>query len=434
MDSERLIESSREFLRLNSANPPGSEETSILYLESFLKKEGIESEIISPAPKRANIIAKIKGKRSDMPLVILSHVDTVPARPEEWEVDPFGGEIKDGYLYGRGAIDMKVQALCQLFAFIDIANEGFVPERDVIYLATCDEETGGKLGVKFMLEKKEVLADAYFVLSEGGFIIKDGNTIHAQISVTEKKVSQFYIRAKGTGGHGSTPHKDNPNEKLIEAAHRLLSYKWPIKLYPVAVKYIDGIMKGKIVNDFPYTDLKSAIKRKSFQSFIDENPVINALLRNTVTCTILKGGEKVNMIPVEAEAAFDARILPSETQNKFYNKIRRLAGKNVEVIPIGESLERAYYSNYKTRYFEAIENEIRNSFGPIQVLPYMTTGATDLRYFRSLGVPAYGFFPIVLTKDEIMRMHGINERISLENIKQGYEGIKNIIRALAKLP
>ncbi|MCX7858339.1 MAG: M20/M25/M40 family metallo-hydrolase [Deltaproteobacteria bacterium] len=433
MDSDKLIEFSREFLRLNSANPPGCEEESILFLESFLKKEGIECEIFSPCENRANLFARIEGRRSDMPLVVLSHVDTVPAKPDEWEVDPFKGEIKDGYLYGRGAIDMKIQALCQLFAFIDIKKDGLVPERDIIYLATCDEETGGKLGVKFMMEKKEILQDADFVISEGGFIIQDGNSVHAQISVTEKKVSQFYIRAKGKGGHGSTPHKDNPNEKVIEAAHKILSYKWPIKLYPVALKYIDGILKGKTIQDFIYTDLKTALRRKAFLNFVEENPVINALLRNTVTCTILKGGEKVNMIPVEAEAAFDARILPSERQNKFYTKIKRIAGKNVEVVPSGENLERAYYSNYKTKYFEAIENVIRESFGPIKVLPYMTTGATDLRYFRSKGVPSYGFFPIVLTKDEIMRMHGVNERISLENIVRGYEGTRRIIRALATL-
>ncbi len=430
MDPESLLSHARGFLCLNSANPPGQEEDSILFLESFLKKEGIECEVFSPAPKRANLFARIRGKRSDMPLVLLSHVDTVPARPEEWEVDPFKGEIKDGYLYGRGALDMKVQTLCQLFAFIDIFREGLIPERDVIYLATCDEETGGKLGVKFMLEKKEVLRNADFVLSEGGFIVEEGNITHAQISVTEKKVSQFYIKARGRGGHGSTPHKDNPNEKVIEAAHRLISYKWPIKLYPVAVRYIDGIMKGKVINDFLYSNLKSALRKKSFLSFLEENPTINALLRNTVTCTILKGGEKINMIPVEAQAAFDARILPSDRQDKFYNRIRRIAGKEVEVIPVGESLGKSYYSNYKTKYFKVLEEEIKRSFGPIQVLPYMTTGATDLRYFRSLGIPAYGFFPIVLTKDEIMRMHGVNERISIENVLRGYEGTRNILKAL----
>jgi len=430
MDLDSLVHHAREFLRLNSANPPGCEEESVLFLESFLKKEGIESEIFSPAPKRANLYARIEGKRSDMPLVLLSHLDTVPAKPEEWDVDPFGGEIKDGFLYGRGAIDMKVQALCQLFAFLEIRKEGFIPEKDIVFLATCDEETGGKLGVKFMLEKKEILSEADFVLSEGGFIIEDGGQIHAQISVTEKKASQFYIKAKGKGGHGSTPHKDNPNEKVIEAAQRIISYKWPVKLYPVAIKYIDGVMKGKRIENFEYIDLKSALKKKSFLSFVDDSPHINALLRNTVTCTILKGGEKINVIPVEAEAYFDARILPQERQNKFYSKIRRIAGKKVEVIPIGESSERAYYSNYRTRYFEAIANGIRELFGPIPVLPYMTTGATDLRYFRSLGIPAYGFFPIVLTKDEIMRMHGVNERISIENIKRGYEGMKNILKAL----
>ncbi|MCS7280774.1 MAG: M20/M25/M40 family metallo-hydrolase [Desulfobacterota bacterium] len=433
MERGDLIERAREFLCLKSVNPPGEEEESILYLESFLRKEGIETEILKAAPKRANLYARIRGKRSDTPIVILCHVDTVPAKPEEWEVDPFGGEIKDGYLYGRGAIDMKVPALCQLFAFIEFAKEGLVPERDIVYLATCDEETGGKLGVKLVLEKKESLANAEFVLSEGGFIIKEGEAFHAQISVTEKKVSQFYLKAKGTGGHGSTPHKDNPNEKIIEAASRIIAYKWPIKLYPVARRYIDGILKGRTINGMVYKDIKSALKRRCFLNFLDENPVMSALLKNTVTCTILRGGEKVNVIPTEAEAAFDARILPQERQDKFYAKIKKIVGKNVEVVPVGESTAQAFYSNYNTRYFKTLESEIKKIFGPIPVLPYMTTGATDLRYFRSRGVPSYGFFPIVLTKDEIMRMHGVNERISIENIETGYEATKSILRALSLL-
>lgn len=433
MESDELVSLCGEFLRLNSANPPGNEEESILFLESILTKAGIKAEILSPAPKRANLFAKLCGKKSDMPLVILSHVDTVPAKKEDWECDPFGGEIKDGFLYGRGALDMKVQAICQLFAFIDISKEGLTPERDVIYLATCDEETGGKLGVKFMLEKKEILRNADFVLSEGGFIIEDDGKLHAQISVTEKKVSQFYIKAKGIGGHGSTPHRDNPNEKVIEAAHRILSYSWPIKLHPVAMKYVDGMMKGKTIKGFAFKDLKSALKRKSFLAYLEENPSINALLRNTVTCTIISGGEKINVIPTEAQAAFDARILPTEKHESFYSRIKRIAGSEVEVIPTSEKFEKAYYSNYRTKYFEAIEREIKGIFGQISVLPYMTTGATDLRYFRALGIPSYGFFPIVLTKDEIIRMHGTNERISLENILRGYQVTKNIIRTLATL-
>lgn len=433
MDADKLVELCGEFLRLNSANPPGNEEESVLFLESILSKEGIETEIVSVAPKRANLFARLPGKRSDMPLVVLSHVDTVPARPEEWEVNPYAGEIKDGYLYGRGALDMKVQALLQLFAFLDLAREGTVPERDVIYLATCDEETGGKLGTKLMLERKEKLRNAEFVLSEGGFIVEDDGILHAQISVTEKKVSQFYVKAKGRGGHGSTPHKDNANEKVIRAAYRILSYIWPVRLHPVAVKYIDGMLKGRKIENFEYSGIKSALRRKAFWSYLEENPAINALLRNTVTCTIISGGEKVNVIPTEAQAAFDARILPSERHEKFYSRIRKIAGKDVEIVPISEAFERAYYSNYRTKYFEAIEREIRNIYGEIPVLPYMTTGATDLRYFRALGIPSYGFFPIVLTKDEIIRMHGLNERISLENIRRGYEGSKSIIRALATL-
>ncbi|MCX8021469.1 MAG: M20/M25/M40 family metallo-hydrolase [Syntrophorhabdaceae bacterium] len=419
------------FIRINTTNPPGNEEEGVLFLEDILLKAGLPTEVYSPAPKRANLLSRIKGKKRGKAMVLLGHIDVVPARAEEWDVDPFGGEIKDGYIYGRGTIDMKGQVICQLIAFIDLFRRGVEPERDIIFLATCDEETGGKNGVEFMLNEVKELKDVSFVLSEGGFIIKEGESIHGQVSVSEKMLSQFMIRATGTGGHGSKPHKDNANEKVVEAAHRILNHKWPIKNTAIVNAYMNGIFRDKTVAGMKYKTLKEAMGNKKFVEFIDGDPLYNALLRNTVTLTVIRGGEKVNVIPTEAQAYFDARLLPGEKHETFFKRIRSLAGKGVEVLPLKEGLSHTALSGYNSKPFKGIKDAVIKTWGRIPVLPFITTGATDLRYFRKHGITAYGFFPIVVTNDDLMRMHGKNERISIENLREGVEGIKGILDFLA---
>ncbi|MEI6154605.1 MAG: M20/M25/M40 family metallo-hydrolase, partial [Deltaproteobacteria bacterium] len=172
MELDHAVELLREFIRIDTTNPPGHEEKAILFLEGILKKEGIQSEVFRPVADRANILARIKGKKRGKPVILLGHVDVVPANADEWDFDPFGGELRDGYIYGRGTVDMKAQTICQLLAFIQIHKEGVVPERDIIFLATCDEEVGGQNGVEYMLNEVEELKSASFVLSEGGCIIE----------------------------------------------------------------------------------------------------------------------------------------------------------------------------------------------------------------------------------------------------------------------
>ncbi|HNT44608.1 MAG TPA: M20/M25/M40 family metallo-hydrolase [Syntrophorhabdaceae bacterium] len=421
----------REFLRIDTTNPPGKEEAAAHFLEDILRREGLDSEIHSAAPTRANIISRIKGREEGKPIVLLGHTDVVPAKEEEWTAHPFGGEVKDGYVYGRGAIDMKAQVICQLIAFVDLAHRGVVPKRDIIFLATCDEEVGGANGMQFMLDRIPELKDASFVLSEGGCLIEENGLVHAQVSVTEKKLSQFVVKAKGTGGHGSMPHGDNANEKIVEASHRILSHAWPLKAMPITSAYLGGILGERTLGGAKFPGVKEALKTPKWRRLLEGNEIYNAILRNTVTLTILKGGEKVNVIPAESSATFDARLLPAETHERFFRKVRRLAGKDVVIERIGEKISEPGPSRYNTVYFQGIRNCVTSLKGQVPVLPFVTTGATDLRYFRDIGVPAYGFFPITLTKEEHMRMHGKDERISLENIREGLEGCRGIVNFLA---
>ncbi len=421
----------REFIRIDTSNPPGNEEKAILFLENILEKEGLSTEIYLPAPKRANIISRIEGRKKGKPVILLGHVDVVPAKADEWEVDPFGGVLKDGFVYGRGAIDMKGQLICQLLSFIDLYKKGVVPERDIIFLATCDEEVGGKHGLEYMLNQVRELRDASFVLSEGGCIINEDGSYHAQVAVDEKKLSQFMLKAAGIGGHGSKPHKNNANEKIVNAAKAILSYEWPFKPAGVVNTYMNSIFKDKKSKGFKYTSLKEVLKNKNFRDFLEENPSYNSLLRNTVTLTILKGGDKVNVIPATSEAYFDSRLLPGESHEAFFKKIKKLCGDDIEIERISPDTGISMPSGYNNDYFRGIRQVVNKSKGRIPVLPFLMTGASDLRYFRNLGILSYGFFPATFTNDDFLRMHGKNERISVEALNEGLEGTKEIVKFLA---
>lgn len=431
IDLDETVELLRDFLRIDTTNPPGNEEKGAVFIQEVLRRKGLSSNIYQAEPGRANILSRIKGRLDGKPVILLSHIDVVPAKREEWTCDPFTAEVKDGYIYGRGAIDMKSQVICQLAAFVDYARQGKTPKRDIIFLATCDEEVGGDHGVGFMLKAAPELKDASFVLSEGGNMFDENGSVHAQISVTEKKLSQFILKATGKGGHGSMPHDDNANEKIIAAAHRILAYKWPLKAMPVTSAYLDGVLGDHTVKNAKFPGLTKALRSKKWKSYLERNEIYNSILRNTVTLTILKGGEKVNVIPSESCAYFDSRLLPSEKHERFFAKVKKLAGDDVTIERIGEKIPAPGPSRYNTVYFQGIKEAIRSLKGDIPVLPFVTTGATDMRYFRDLGIPSYGFFPVTLTKEEHMRMHSKDERISLANIREGLDGCRAIVNFLA---
>jgi acetylornithine deacetylase/succinyl-diaminopimelate desuccinylase-like protein len=418
-----------DLIKIDTSNPPGNEEGAAQFLEAVLAKEGIKAEIFSAEPRRANILARLKGKTAGSPVILLSHLDVVPAHDEGWVAPPFGGAVKDGFIYGRGAIDMKSQTVCHLLAFIGLHREDILPEKDMIFLATADEETSGELGVEYMLRKVEELRHASFVLSEGGFVVEEAGALHGQVSVAEKKVCQFMLRATGTGGHGSRPHGDNANDKIIRAAHRIISARLPFKQTGLATKYLNGLLLGRKIGGMRFSNLKDALRNARFRAFVELDPFLNAMLRNTATPTMLQSGDKVNVIPTEATASFDARILPGESHEKFLDRMRKTAGPGVEVLLINKTDSEA--SPYNIPFFRCIEESVRDLKGDIPVLPFFTAGATDLRHFRNLGIPAYGFFPIALPREEEMRMHGLNERISAANMIEGLRGTESIVRALA---
>lgn len=427
---DTAVELLSDLIRLDTSNPPGNEEAAVQFIEAFLKREGIDSDIYLPSPRRANILARIKGRKAGRPAVLLGHLDVVPAHDDGWVAPPFGGQVKDGFVYGRGAIDMKSQIACNLLSFVELRRHGITPERDLIFLATADEETSGPYGVEYMIEKVSDLRGSSFVLSEGGFIMEDeaGNR-HANVSVGEKQVCWFRMQARGRGGHGSMPHKDNANDKIVRAAHRIISENRPLRATPIVTRYLNGLLKGRKFGRTVFSSLREALKEKAFRDFAGNDPAINSLLTNSVALTMLESGDKVNVIPPQATAYFDARILPDVKHEAFLDRMRKTAGPEVEITLVSRS--DSVPSPYNTPYFRNIAKAVRMVSGPVSVLPFMTTGATDLRHFRSLGIPAYGLFPATLPEEEHMRMHAVNERLSVASLGEGLRATREIVRFLA---
>ncbi len=423
------VELLSQMIQLDTTNPPGNEEIAVQFIEGLLRKEGVSCEIVAPEPRRANIMARIPGKLPGKPVILLGHLDVVPAHEEGWVEPPFSGAVRNGFIYGRGAVDMKSQVVCHLISFIQLRRSGIVPERDIVFLATADEEVSGKLGAEYMFQKVDDLGDASFVLSEGGFIMEEEGRLHARISVGEKQVCQFMIRASGRGGHGSMPHKDSANNKVVEAAHRIINTRLPFTPTRIATRYLEGVLKGRKVGRLRFSNLKKALLDKRFCRFVEEEPVFNALLRNTVSLTMLRSGDKINVIPDEAVAYFDARIFPETKHDRFLRQMARVAGPDVELTSIQKTF--SVPSSFATPYFRNIAGAVKQVNGEIPVLPFLTTGATDLRHFRSRGIPAYGFFPVRLSEDDHMSMHGVNERISVKGLEEGQRCVDDIVRFLA---
>jgi acetylornithine deacetylase/succinyl-diaminopimelate desuccinylase-like protein len=215
----------------------------------------------------------------------------------------------------------------------------------------------------------------------------------------------------------------------VRAAHRIIETQMPFKPTRIATRYLNGLLKGRRMGKLRFSDLREALADKGFCRFIEGQPMFNALLKNTVTLTMLKSGDKINVIPTESAAYFDARIFPEVKHERFLKQMARIAGPGVELVPVQKTFSAP--SSFDTPYFNNIAEAVRQANGPIPVLPYLTTGATDLRHFRARGVTAYGFFPVRLPEEEHMRMHSVNERLSVKSLEEGQQCMDEIVRFLA---
>jgi len=422
------------FIRFNTSNPPGDELEAAKFVGEKLSEYGLEYEILVSEGRRANIISRLRGVEEGPRLLLLSHLDVVPANARDWSVDPFSGLIKDGYIWGRGAIDDKSHVAIELFTLIGLLENRVKFRGEIIFAATADEEMGGKYGAGYLVEKYPEKIRAEYVLSEGGgFGIKIGDKIVFNVQTSEKGVYWFRLRVRGRPGHASIPRSgDNAIVKISKIINLIEKNKPPIDVNRHVKLFIEtlGRASGK---GFLIKMLSSKFLLEKMLGKIDEAiaSLLDAMIRNTITPTKINAGYKENIIPDKAECIFDCRLLPGYDESFVEGYLGKILG-NIEYHIEFLHRERATQSDINTSLYRVIKKVIKKSVPNSFITPFMSTGGTDLRYFRrKFNSIAYGFQPILVDtslKEFMSMIHGIDERISIKNLVFGTKITYNVIR------
>lgn len=424
----------QRLIRIDTTNPPGQEIQAAIEIQKILAIYQIDSEIFESAPGRGNLVARLKGTGQKEPLLLLGHLDVVPADPKEWTHPPFAGEIAEDYLYGRGAMDMKGMVTMEIQTLLRLKTEGFPLAGDVILLLTADEEAGGKLGAQFMTEQHWDKIAAKYVMSEGSIGFNRQGLHLYPVQVAEKGVAWMELTSHGTSGHGSMPTADNAVIKLLEGLHRLTAHPQPIQRTAIVEDFLQHFSEHlPFPNSFFLSHLFdwpiSWLAPWLAESRLESEKVLNAMLRNTVVPTVLKAGNKVNVIPGEARAQIDVRILPGETPENFQKKVEeRLKGLDIQVTPLTQSLPSE--SPFNTVFFAGLKKAILTQDPEAVIVPYLSPGATDNRFFRAKGVISYGLIPMLLEMKDLEGLHGKDERIPVKELARGEKILYQLVADL----
>jgi len=425
-----------QYVAINTTNPPGNELQTANWLKAVLAREGIDAQVFEPRPGKANLYARIKGDGSARPLILLNHMDVVLASPEYWKVDPFSGSVQDGYLWGRGALDMKGEAITQLLSLLTLKRAGVPLRRDVIFLATADEEIGGGVGAGWFVEHHpEVVQDAEFLLTEGGAIRTDaaGRIEYYGVGTTEKSPFWLNLTAHGTPGHGSRPTPDNPVHRLVRALSRIAAYQTPLVVTPAVERYLRDLstIESDPARRAALADVRTSLRDSAAARLLTGDLTYNALLRNTISITGLQGSDKTNVIPPTARATLDVRLLPGQEPQAFLaDLVRVVSDSGVEIAPQGPSWP-ATESPTETELFRAIVAAARERTPDALVTTPPLTGFTDSHYFRRLGIVSYGLSPFPLNQAESRGIHGNNERVSLDDLTFGVHFVYDVVARIA---
>jgi acetylornithine deacetylase/succinyl-diaminopimelate desuccinylase-like protein len=434
-DAQEALALLRDYLRIDTTNPPGNEIKTAEFFKQIFDREGIESRIFESAPGRASIYARLKGDGTQKAIVLLNHMDVVPAYRQFWSVDPFAGEIKDGYIWGRGAVDMKSTGIVELIAMLTLKRQHIPLKADVVFLAVADEEAGGTAGAAFMLKEHfDLLKDAGTVLNEGGSIYagEDGKVLRYEVSAAEKKPFWLKLTATGTPGHASAPRSDSAVTHLIEALHRIAAHQTAIKVEPVVQKYFADTadFEPNPEKREQFRDLRKSLTDPSFAAQFTQDRRKSAMVRNTISITMLEGSNKINVIPAAASAQLDVRLLPSEDPQAFLTELREVIAD--DSIKIDTMLSSASYSSPTSgKFFDVLAEVAGENHPDARLTTSLQTGASDCRYFREQAIPCYGFAPFKASNNESGGAHGNDERISLDNVTLGTQMMYQLVRRLA---
>src|SRR3984885_821078 len=434
--SDMAVTWMQEYLRVDTTNPPGNEMKAAAFYKKILDEEGIENRTFEFAPGRGDFWARIAHTTSEAkrPIILLNHMDVVTSDASHWRVPPFSGEIKDGYLWGRGAQDMKDEGLAQLVVMVMLKREKVVLDRDVIFLAVADEEVADLGTDWFITNQRDSLENAEFVINEGGENLLEGGKVkYVGVDVGEKTTYWLHVVAHGRPGHGSRPNPDSAPDRLVHALDRILAYRTSLRVLPVVEEFLQDMAPYEPPAEArEYRNIRKAIEDPKFQQDVEKDESLNFLLRDTISLTMIGGSEQTNVIPPEAWANLDVRILPGGDPKALLDEIRRVVDDpNVSVEPLNAEFRQANYSPTNTALYDAIRKVSGSYFPGTPVVPHITSGYTKNQRYRPLGINAYGFTPYTATEEEGNTEHGNDERIRVEEVRRGPRTLFDVVAAVA---
>ena len=422
----------QNYIQIDTINPPGNEYRAVDFLAEIFEAEGIEYQTAESAPGRGNIWARLEGG-NEPGLILLQHSDVVPADEEFWTIPVLSGAIRDGVILGRGARDMKGLGTLQLATFIALHRSGVELNRDVVFLATADEEAGGMFGVGWLIENRpEIFEDIGILLNEGGGGSRVGQSVVFSVEVTQKVPVWLRLYAIDRPGHGSSPRTTSSVTRIVQALNTMLENPFPPRIIGPVNDYFSALsvdMDEEWAGS--YANIQAAINDPNFVAKLhDARPGHNSLIRDTCSMTRMSGSNKINVIPPTAWAELDCRILPDKPADQFISELDDLIGyTGVEIQKIMAFTPAISETN--SRLFRAIDSVTQELHPGSRVLPSVSTGFTDSHFTRDLGIISYGFNPIITNRGEHTGVHGNDEQVGEEAFRRGvgdfYAVVRNVV-------
>jgi acetylornithine deacetylase/succinyl-diaminopimelate desuccinylase-like protein len=430
---DMAVDLMQKYLRINTSNPPGNESEAAKWFKSIFDQNGIQNEIFEYKPSRANIIARLKGTGSKRPIILLSHMDVVTADASAWEVDPFSAEIRQGSIYGRGALDMKSVGLIQLMTMLILKQQNVPLSRDVIFLATADEEVKDEGSIWMIANKANLFKDAEYLLTEGGDNLLEGDAVrYVGVDVAEKAPFWLQLTAEGQPGHGSRPIADSATNRLVRAMNRIIDWEPPIKLLPSVEKFFNDVaplqqepLRSKFAN------IRASLQDPAFVKELTAQREYNFLLRNTVSLTMLSGSKQTNVIPNVATCNLDVRLLPDEKREDFLVALKSVIDDPTIKIENVNTFKPPNSAPVDTELFRVISEVTKAKHSEAIVTTKMLSGYTESQLYRQLGIVAYGWAPFYTTVEENEGVHGNNERITVKNIREGTREFYEVVTRIS---
>ena len=438
--AEETLAHLRRLIQFDTTNPPGHELPLARYLGTVLSATGIDTRLIEVAPARAAVVARLRGEGGQGPLLLLAHTDVVGVEGQAWSVDPFAGTVRNGCVYGRGAIDDKGMLAVNLETMLLLAREGVEQggrrTRDVVFVASPDEETGGGLGVKWLLDHHPDLLRGACALNEGGRVRSHaGRPTYAAVQTAEKVPYRVTLTARGTGGHSMVPRPGNAIPRLGRALAAVAGHEEPVHVTPTMRRFFAAVEKAwpdpaeaAAMRDLASSD---AARQRAGASALAAQPGLAALVRNTVVPTTVAGGTASNVVPAEARALLDVRLLPGEPVAAVLERLAAaIADPDVRLEAEARGPE-APASSDESPMFAAIAKSARELSRDLVVAPFMSPGMTESAWLRAAGTEAYGLLPFPLDQEDEDRMHGPDERLPIGSLLFGLRLVHGIVRRMA---